>query len=179
MGTICNKNIKNQHIDYFYPRNRLGCSVIHVYMRTIFYVVSILFVVLVSCSHPEDEVPAFEIKFGSECGWCAGQEYLFVTESEVRYERHIPCGDTKGTTLATKKLSTSEWEIIRESFDYDLFLTLEYNECNVCVDGCDEIMEITQNIQTHTLRYSITDEIEGMDDLREILQEYLEGFRND
>lgn len=128
----------------------------------------------------EQEVPDVEnytIKFGSECGWCAGQEYIYISGSKIDYERNIPCGGNKGTITKSRNLSPAEWETITNSFDYSLFLSLDYSDCNVCVDGCDEIIEITEDNTSHELRYSFSDEVEGMENLRQKLQVLLEEMR--
>lgn len=121
--------------------------------------------------------PDFEIKFGSECGWCAGQEYITISSLNVKYFRNIPCGEEKGTTQKERLLSSEEWDEIQVSFDYSLFKTLNYSECNVCVDGCDEIIQITENKNTHEIRYSPNIEIEGMQELQNILMGLLEEMR--
>ena len=55
---------------------------------------------------------------------------------------------------------------------------LEYNECNVCADGCDEIIRIHDGIGSHELSYSPGEALEGMENLRakhgELLAEFNE-----
>jgi hypothetical protein len=119
----------------------------------------------------------FKIEYGTECGWCAGQEFITISSLKIDYSRNIPCGDEKGTINKSREIKSSEWDEINSSFDYSLFKTLEYNECNVCVDGCDEIIKITENDNTHQLRYSLSDEVEGMQDLQQILTVVLKEMR--
>jgi len=137
-----------------------------------------LIILLAGCE--KDEIAFkedFEIKFGSECGWCAGQEFITINSSKMKYVRNIPCGDKKGTTQKERQISADEWVKITSSFDYSLFKTLKYTECNVCADGCDEIITITKNSKSHELRYSASDEIEGMNELRQILTELIKEMR--
>jgi len=142
----------------------------------LFLLIGILFF---SCAEQEvPEVENYTIKFGSECGWCAGQEYIYISGSKIDYERNIPCGDNKGTITKSRNLNSGEWEEITGSFDYSLFLTLDYSECNVCVDGCDEIIEITEDNTWHELRYSFSDKVEGMENLRQKLNGLMEEMRN-
>ena len=138
----------------------------------------LVFLVIGSCNN--SEVPAYEnfkIEFGSMCGWCAGEEFITVTHSEIKYIRNIPCGEGKGTKKKEKKISSKKWNEILSSFDYSLFKTLKYNTCNVCVDGCDEIIKITEKDSIHEIRYSPNDEIEGITDLRQILNKIMEEMR--
>jgi hypothetical protein len=131
-----------------------------------------------SCSDKvSEEQIGFTIQYGSECGWCAGQEYISINSLKVEYERNIPCGDDEGTTKKSRNLSSKEWDTITSSFDYSLYKTLQYNNCNVCADGCDEIIQITEDEFTHELRYSFSDEVEGMENLRKILAEIMDEMR--
>jgi len=137
-------------------------------------------VLLLFATCAEDELieqESFIIKFGSECGWCAGQEYITVSDSIVEYLRNIPCGENMGTVSKSRNLVSDEWTEITSSFDYSLFVTLEYNECNVCVDGCDEIIKISHDETLHELRYSFSDEVEGMENLRQKLNGIMEEMR--
>ena len=131
-----------------------------------------------SCSEKIEPAETYTIKYGSECGWCAGQEYITITNTKVEYERNIPCGDDKGTIHKSRELCGCDWHGLATLFDYSLFKKLEYNECNVCADGCDEIIKITDdNGIAHELRYSATEKIEGMEDLRERLTEIMDEMR--
>lgn len=131
------------------------------------------------CDKNEVETEAdYRIEFGSECGWCAGQEFISITSSEINYIRNIPCGEEKGTIKKERLITSDEWNKITSSFDYSLFKTLDYSECNVCADGCDEIIKITENNETHELRYSLHDEVEGMQDLRQVLNDLMGKMRD-
>jgi hypothetical protein len=139
-----------------------------------------MLILLFSCSEKKiEEQPDFTIKFGSECGWCGGQEYIVVSGTKVEYDRNIPCGENEGTINKSRNLSSEEWEEIYNSFSYTLFKTLQYTNCNVCADGCDEIIQITDNESAHELRYSFSDEVEGMENLRTILLEIMDEMQNE
>lgn len=118
-----------------------------------------------------------KIEFGSVCGWCAGEEFITVTSSKISYYRNIPCGDDKGITRKSRKISGSEWNEIISSFDNEEFKKLNYNACNVCADGCDEIIRIAYNESIHEIRYSPSEEIRNTKNLREILSVLLEEMR--
>ena len=146
-------------------------------LKTIFFIFLLLFIY--GCEINKDTEPEdFIIEFGTECGWCAGQEYITVSASKIDYLRNIPCGDEKGTIQKNRVITSSEWDQINVSFDYSLFTTLEYNDCNVCADGCDEIIRITENNNSHELRYDVSEEVEGMEDLRQLLGGILHEMRN-
>lgn len=122
-------------------------------------------------------VEKIQIEFGSVCGWCAGEEFITVTGAQISYYRNIPCGDEKGTTRKSRKISTSEWNEIISSIDNKAFNKLNYNTCNVCADGCDEIIRITENNNLHEIRYSPVDEIQETKKLEQILTAILDEMR--
>ena len=139
---------------------------------------ALVFLFFTTCAEDEfKKQESYIIEYGTECGWCAGQEYITVSNSKVEYLRNIPCGENQGTTNKSRNLNSGEWEELTSSFDYSLFITLEYNECNVCVDGCDEIIRITDDETSHELRYSISGEVEGMEILRQKLEELMEEMK--
>lgn len=130
------------------------------------------------CAEQEEEFDSMAIEFGTACGWCAGTEFIILNGKNVEYKRNIPCGENKGTTSKNKTLSDREWKEIRNSFDYHQFVQLPHDECNVCVDGCDEILKITQNENEHRISYSPSTEIEGMENLLDKLQVLMAEFRD-
>ena len=132
---------------------------------------------LSSCAEDQPEMEeSFYIEFGTRCGWCAGQEFVKVSAQKVVYTRTIPCGENEGTTIKSRHLTSLEWEAIQKAYNYNLFLTLDYNECNVCADGCDEIIRIHDDTDTHELSYSPGEEVEGMENLRTKLHELMAEF---
>lgn len=150
-------------------------------MRNTFKFFSILIFTLLifACSEKEPEISdSNQIKFGTVCGWCAGEEFILVSSSKVEYHRIIPCGEDAGNTTKSIDYCSCEWDVLISSFDFELFNTLEYNECNVCADGCDEFLQISFDNNSHEIRYSPTTTVEGMEDLQELLQDLLETMRD-
>ncbi len=118
------------------------------------------------------------VEFGTECGWCVGEEMISITSSKIEYTRTIPCGENKGVTKKSKSITKAELDSINSALDYNLFKTLEYNECNVCVDGCDEIIRISKNKNTHEIRYTPGKKISEIENLRYILNKILLEMQN-
>lgn len=135
-------------------------------------------VFILSCL--KDDEPGVDdsylIEFGSECGWCAGSGFITISKAKIEYERNIPCGENQGTDKKNQIFTDNEWNQLLESFDYDYFITLDYNICNVCADGCDEIIRITKDNIVHEIRYNPSESIEGLETLQEKLREYLAEF---
>ena len=134
--------------------------------------------IFTQCSEEATDVQGeIIIKYGMECGWCAGQEYLTVSKAKIIYQRIIPCGENEGASTDEKMMDPYTWEVLKSSFDHSLFITLEYDECNVCVDGCDEIIEITDGESVHMIRYTPSEEVPEVQQLREFLEEMMEEIR--
>lgn len=162
------------------PIHLLTVSILNSFMKNLLNTIPFIFVFILFAGCEKNEFNSehgLKIEFGSECGWCAGQELITVTAYKLIYIRNIPCGEVKGTTSRSREISSKEWNQIISSFDYSLFITLNYSECNVCVDGCDEIIKIYQKNNKHELRYSADDKVEGMQYLRQILKAKLEEMR--
>lgn len=141
--------------------------------------IALSFLLLFSCSEEEEKLETdytFVIEFGTECGWCAGTETISVKKGEIEYIRVIPCGDNKGTTVKTENFEYDKWNELIEDLDTDLFNALEYNICNICADGCDELIKVIRNGETHQIRYNPNEDIKGIESLQEKLREYLDEF---
>ena len=137
---------------------------------------------IISCSKGKDdfgEHNSLVIEYGTVCGWCAGEETVTVSSVKVDYLRHIPCGEDEGTTNKTNAMDEEKWNDLISSFDYSYFLTLDYNECNVCADGCDEFIKITIEGSTHEIRYAPSTKIDGLIDLRKKLNTLLNEISSD
>lgn len=140
------------------------------------------FLLLFSCSNNDEKLEAddsYTIEFGSTCGWCGGTTNISINKGEINYTRIIPCGENQGTKTDTQNFDSEKWDELTTCFDINLFKTLDYNTCNVCVDGCDEIIKITQDKTTHEIRYNPSESIEGLETLQEKLREYLAEFYQD
>jgi len=145
--------------------------------KTTFFLFSLL--VLLSCSKDDDKQEvdySYIIEFGTECGWCAGTKYISVKKGEIEYSRNIPCGDDKGINNDHKNFDYDKWDELIDGFDLDFFATLDYDICNVCADGCDEIIEVTRNGKTHQIRYNPNREIEGIEPLQAKLKEIFQDY---
>ena len=118
------------------------------------------------------------IEYGTECGWCAGSEFIAVTDNKVVYTRTIPCGQNEGTVQITRTLSPERWQAITESFDYDQFRRLRQDACNVCADGCDEIIRITRDGKIHQIRYTPGSVFAATEELQALLHELMLEFRS-
>lgn len=131
----------------------------------------------VSCTEGDNVTNQdIQIEFGIECGWCGGKKFIVINQSEIAYQRIIPCGEMEGTYKSKRALSTNEWLEIERNLDYEVFKSLNYNSCNVCADGCDEIIRITEKEIVHEIRYTPSQDIKGLEELTIILKRLIEEF---
>lgn len=147
-----------------------------------FAVLALILIVILSCSKQKDEFGehgSLVIEFGTACGWCSGEETITVSSEKADYLRLIPCGENKGTTDKTIEISEGKWNDIISCFDYSHFLTLDYNECNIYADGCDEFIKITHEGSSHEIRYSPSENIDGLNDLRQELNNLMSEISSD
>ncbi len=141
-------------------------------------VLFVFFLFSLSCS---DDIKMsdsdFSIEFGFACGWCGGTANLIIEKGKLSYERRIPCGENEGTETNSRALTEAEWDEITSSFDYNYLARLDNSACNVCVDGCDEIIRIKKQGETHELRYNPSETIEGLQNFQELLRKYFAEFQ--
>lgn len=119
----------------------------------------------------------FIIEFGTECGRCAGSERIIITSSDMKYEKIIPCGTEKSTTNKERKITSTEWTNLKNSFSYDVFLSLKYSECHICYDGCDEAIKVSLNDSVHQLKYLPGKDIKEIATFQNKLKAMIEEMR--
>lgn len=149
-------------------------------MKNLLKIFAFIFTFFVLPGCDKDEIESkddFKIEFGSVCGWCAGEEFITVTSVQIEYHRNIPCGEGKGKLQKSRKTSVVEWNEIISSFDSRKFKALNYNTCNVCADGCDEILRITDKSKIHEIRYTPSEVIQETKKLSLILTGLLAEMR--
>ncbi len=93
------------------------------------------------------------IKAGFICGWGSGQDSIEISQTAIKYIYHVPRESEKAKITKTRAVSSSEWTEIMNAVNMDNFNKLKYNTCNVCVDGCDEWINIQKDNQTHEIRF--------------------------
>ena len=93
------------------------------------------------------------IDAGFECGWGTGADSLIITRSSIKYLYWIPAQSQNPIIDKTRSVSDTEWTSIVNSVNLNEFLLLNYNSCNICVDGCDEWIAIKNDEIFHQIRF--------------------------
>jgi hypothetical protein len=143
-------------------------------MKKSLFLFIIAFLLVVGCKKSGDKEDLV-IKAGFMCGWGAGEDSLNISESIVDYVFYIPSKSSLAQTDTSRIVKKNEWEEILNSFDIDDFMKLEYNTCNICVDGCDEWISIQNDRIYHKIRFTKGEQI----DVIKGLQDKIAGLREE
>ena len=93
------------------------------------------------------------IQAGFVCGWGSATDSLIITKTEIRYAYYVPRLSSKPQIQKKRGVPEIEWTQIRNSFNADEFIKLNYNSCNVCFDGCDEWVSVLNDLSFHKITY--------------------------
>jgi len=126
----------------------------------------------------QNEASDLTIKAGYICGWGSGQDTLIITEKKVSYMYYVPRKSNKPEINKTRNLTEKEWKEILSSFDMNDFLKLNYNTCNVCIDGCDSWISIHSKNINHRLSFDYGMQIDSIKNLQLKLSQIRAEFQN-
>jgi hypothetical protein len=116
------------------------------------------------------------IKAGFMCGWGAGEDSLEISGSGIKYIYYVPAQSQLPKIKVSRSLTDSEWINIQNAIDIDEFLNLNYNACNICVDGCDEWISVQNKQVNHQIRYSRGLQIESIKKLQDLIAAFKAEF---
>jgi hypothetical protein len=137
---------------------------------------------LIACNKTEfsrtkSENTSMVIKAGFMCGWGSGEDSLIITSTTIKYVYSVPAKSQIPEINKERQTSTSEWNNILNSVNFDSFLNLNYNTCNICVDGCDEWISVKNDSMSHQIRFGLGLKIDSVKPLQDILSQLRSEFR--
>lgn len=94
------------------------------------------------------------IKAGFACGWGSGEDSLEISKTTIRYVYYIPAKFREPVINITRPVTDSEWTEVLNDINLDDFVKLNYQSCNICVDGCDEWISIKGDQVSHEIRFA-------------------------
>ena len=133
-------------------------------MKKLFFFFFLVF--LFSCKKPDDSLV---IKAGFACGWGAGEDSLEISNLEIKYVYYVPVESAQPKINESRAITKSEWDEIEDAININKFRKLDYNTCNICVDGCDEWISMQGDDINHQIRFSKGQQIEDISKLQEII----------
>ena len=93
-----------------------------------------------------------QISINTACGWCAPGDSMTITKTSTAY-KYYPSSCSKEGKPISKATGQADWDDLLQLLDLEKFHSINLNECNICVDGCDEWITIQQGDYKHTIRY--------------------------
>lgn len=137
---------------------------------------------LIGCSKTENNPTIKEnnsliIKAGFMCGWGSGEDSLIISNTTIKYVYSVPAKSQIPEINKSRQTTTTEWNNILNSINFSNFLNLNYNSCNICVDGCDEWIFIKNNSISHQIRFGLGYKIDSIKPLQDILAQLRSEFR--
>jgi hypothetical protein len=134
-----------------------------------------LFSLFTGCEKNSD-TSGLSINAGYACGWGAGQDSIEISRYIIKYVYYVPSQSSLPLIRTSRSVTESEWNEITDSFNLEAFNRLKYNECNICVDGCDEWISVKNIQMTHSIRYSKGLVIADVSRLQKILADFRSEF---
>jgi hypothetical protein len=122
------------------------------------------------------EESSLKIRAGYMCGWGAGEDSLYISSIVIKYVYSVPAQASFPKINKTRPTTAAEWTNILNSLDLNTFVKLDYNSCNICVDGCDEWIKIQDDQISHQIRFGMGLKIDSISDLQIILAQIRSEF---
>jgi hypothetical protein len=94
-----------------------------------------------------------KINAGFVCGWGSGMDSINISRDSVVYRYWVPAKSPDPVISKTRPVTESEWKVISDNINLTEFLNLDYQSCNVCVDGCDEWISIQSENISHKITF--------------------------
>ena len=145
-------------------------------MHSCHFVLLLLCCLLAGCSK-EDPGRSDDllIKAGFQCGWGAGTDSIVISRTSIKYTYYIPRESPLPKISKTRAVSASEWIEIQGCVNWLEFSKLDYNTCNICVDGCDEWISLEEGNTSRKITFGKELAIESISKL----QTKLTGLRKE
>lgn len=144
---------------------------------SVIFLILITFFVLIGCKKSELTPNSdLSIKAGFMCGWGSGEDSLEISKSEIKYVYYIPAQSRVPIIDKTRSVSEREWKEILDIVNLEGFVKLNYQSCNICVDGCDEWISIQDDEISHNIRFGKGSQIDTINRLQNKLAELRAEF---
>ncbi|MBK7711130.1 MAG: hypothetical protein IPJ37_09425 [Bacteroidales bacterium] len=116
------------------------------------------------------------IKAGYECGWGSGTDSLEISQKLIRYVYYVPAKSSEPVLRKSRSVTEAEWAGILSLVNKDEFAGLNYQECNVCFDGCDDWIFIQDGTFSHKITYAKGNQIDSILNLQKKLADLRAEF---
>ncbi len=115
---------------------------------------SLVIIISISACTKDDELSSLELEItsGFICGWCVGGDSIIINQNEYVYVKFIPCPNEDHLNK-NGSIDAVDWNELVRNLDFDTFKSIDLNQCNVCVDGCDNWVKVRQGDEVHQIRF--------------------------
>ncbi len=119
------------------------------------FVYSLLLFLLLGfgCHTEKSKSNVVEAIIGIRCGWCGGTDSLSSTEFTSNFVLTDLCEEENNHSLSEDTRS-AYWQELLSTYDKFEFFSLDYNTCDICVDGCDYFIRIKDEKDSHLVVYT-------------------------
>jgi hypothetical protein len=143
---------------------------------TLIFVLAVIFI-FSNCKRSDLSPDAdYIIKAGFACGWGSGEDSVLISRTSIRYVYYIPSKSHDPVINKTRAVSDSEWTEILNDFNLQEFVKLNYQSCEICVDGCDEWISIKGDTTSHAIQFPKGFKIDSMSKFQNRLSRYRAEF---
>jgi hypothetical protein len=146
-------------------------------LKTTTAILIVTIAISTGCKKTDDSLN-LTIKAGFACGWGSGEDSLEISRNEIKYVYFVPSKSPEAVIRTSRNVTESEWNEITEAFNMDEFSRLDYNTCNICVDGCDEWININDGRKAHNIRFTKGQGIPEISKLQKKLADLRAEFNN-
>jgi len=146
-------------------------------LKTTTAILIVIIAIFTGCKKTDDS-SGLTIKAGFACGWGSGEDSLEISRNEIKYVYFVPSKSSSAMIRTSRSVSVSEWNEINEAFNMVEFSRLDYNTCNICVDGCDEWIYINDGRKAHNIRFTKGQGIPEISKLQKKLDDLRAEFNN-
>lgn len=148
----------------------------------LFIILFFFFFLSSSCNKSEDldlnqEDSSLVLKAGFACGWGTGEDSLIISSKIIKYVYSVPAKSHVPEINETRSTTSTDWKNIINAINLRNFLKLNYNSCNICVDGCDEWISIKNDSIYHQIRFGLGLNIDSIKPLQDLLTQFRSEFR--
>lgn len=136
-------------------------------------------------SNQQELSEGLQIRVGRICGWCAGEDVLALSAETYAYAYDHACEDELDVAKQFYDTPKQDWHELINHYDQQAFAKEDLNTCNVCADGCDSWVKVTDGEFEHEIRFGSPDQIADRNvrvfskKLISLIEEAREKFRKD
>ncbi|RED99404.1 hypothetical protein [Marinoscillum furvescens] len=120
-----------------------------------------LFSLLAACQETNNRQlsDGFQVRIGQICGWCAGEHELALSAETYSYTYDHACDDELDVPEQFFDTPDQDWHELTRHYHKQDFAKETIATCNVCADGCDYWVIVSDGEFSHEIRFGNPKEV--------------------